>query len=86
MWRTAEKALDAATALKLTAEDLAALKIIDEIIPEPVGGAHRDPEQAIGHLRAAIDRNLTELSQIPGHKLKELRRQKYLTMGTTKPV
>ena len=81
LWRTADKAVDAATALKITAEDLVTHKIIDEVVPEPVGGAHRDPEQAIGHLGAAIDRTLAELSQIPGHKLKELRRQKYLTMG-----
>ncbi len=82
LWRTADKAVDAATALKLTAEDLVPHQIIDEVVPEPVGGAHRDPEQAIGHLGAAIDRTLAELSQIPGHKLKELRRQKYLTMGS----
>ena len=82
LWRTADKAVDAATALKITAEDLVAHKIIDEVVPEPVGGAHRDPEQAIGHLGAAIDRTLAELSQIPGRKLKELRRQKYLTMGS----
>ena len=82
LWRTADKAVDAATALKLTAEDLMPHRIIDEVVPEPVGGAHRDPEQAIGHLGAAIDRMLAELSQIPGHKLKELRRQKYLTMGS----
>jgi len=86
LWRTVDKAIDAATALKLTAEDLAKLKIIDEIIDEPVGGAHRDPDQATGALAAAIDRNLSELSQIPGHKLKELRRQKYLTMGSSRLV
>ncbi len=82
LWRTADKVIDAATALKITAKDLVAHKIIDEIVPEPVGGAHRDPQQAIGHLGAAIDRTLAELSQIPGYKLKELRRQKYLTMGS----
>ena len=86
LWRTADKAIDAATALKMTAEDLVAFKIIDEVVPEPVGGAHRDPEQAIGNLGSAIERVLAELSQIPGHKLKELRRQKYLAMGSGGPV
>ncbi|MEE8371388.1 MAG: acetyl-CoA carboxylase carboxyltransferase subunit alpha [Sphingomonadales bacterium] len=82
LWRTAEKAVDAANALRITADDMAALKIIDQIIPEPVGGAHRDAKQAIAALGRAIDGALSELHDIPGPKLKALRREKYLSMGS----
>jgi acetyl-CoA carboxylase carboxyl transferase subunit alpha len=82
LWRTAEKAKDAAHALKITAEDLLALGVIDEIVPEPVGGAHRNPKRAIAALGDAIERTLHELIEVPGPKLKALRRQKYLSMGT----
>lgn len=82
LWRTSEKAKDAAHALKITAQDLLALGIIDEIVPEPVGGAHRNPKRALLAMGDAIDRALHELSEFPGAKLKALRRQKYLSMGT----
>lgn len=81
LWRTADKAKDAATALKITAEDLQKLGIIDGIIPEPVGGAHRDPALAIEALSKAIEGSLEELSGIDGAKLKKLRHQKFLAMG-----
>ena len=81
LWRTADKAKDAATALKITAEDLQKLGIIDEIIPEPVGGAHRDPALAIEALSKAIEGALEELSGIDGAKLKKLRHAKFLAIG-----
>jgi len=82
LWRTAEKAKDAAHALKITAEDLLGLGVIDEIVPEPVGGAHRNPKRAISAMGDAIDRALHELGEVPGARLKALRRQKFLSMGT----
>jgi acetyl-CoA carboxylase carboxyl transferase subunit alpha len=61
LWRTAERATDAANAMKMTAQDLLKLGVIDRIIPEPLGGAHRKPELAIAGLGQAIDQELTQL-------------------------
>ncbi|MCH8348394.1 MAG: acetyl-CoA carboxylase carboxyltransferase subunit alpha, partial [Proteobacteria bacterium] len=82
LWRTADKAKDAARALKITAGDLIEMKIIDEIIPEPLGGAHRDPEAAFATLDQAIKRALDDLISLPPEKLKALRRRKFLNMGS----
>lgn len=81
LWRTAEKAQDAATALKITAQDLIKMNVIDEIIPEPVGGMHRDPEQGIEALKHALSRSLSEMAAIAPEKLKQLRREKFLNIG-----
>lgn len=81
LWRTADKAADAAEALKLTAVDLANLGVIDSIVPEPVGGAHRDPAAAIANLGTAIERQLAELAGLPGAALKADRRDKFLAIG-----
>ncbi|MCG8503449.1 MAG: acetyl-CoA carboxylase carboxyltransferase subunit alpha [Sphingomonadales bacterium] len=81
LWRTAEKARDAASALKITAVDLLELNIIDAIVPEPVGGAHRDPDAAIDALGEAIARSLDEVAGISGRRLRQLRREKFLAMG-----
>ncbi len=81
LWRTNEKAKEAAIALKITAGDLQKLNVIDEIIPEPVGGAHRDPKMAMDTLGKTLERTLAELSDIPGDRLKILRREKFLAMG-----
>ncbi len=81
LWRTADKAEEAATALKITAQDLLKLKVIDEIIPEPVGGAHRDHDKTMESLSKGIDQALTDLSALSADKLKELRREKFLNMG-----
>ncbi|TPD61403.1 acetyl-CoA carboxylase carboxyltransferase subunit alpha [Emcibacter nanhaiensis] len=81
LWRTSDKAEDAATALKITAQDLLKLKVIDEIIPEPVGGAHRDHGKTMQALGKSIDQALTDLSALSADKLRELRREKFLNMG-----
>lgn len=81
LWRSAEFSKDAARALKLTAQDLQQLGIIDTIVPEPVGGAHRQPEQAIGNAADAIEGALAELQGVEGKTLKSRRRQKFLEMG-----
>jgi acetyl-CoA carboxylase carboxyl transferase subunit alpha len=81
LWRTAENAADAAEALKLTAQDLLRLGVVDEIVPEPLGGAHREPAVAIERLGEAIARSLRELAGVEGGKLRGRRREKFLEMG-----
>src|SRR6202790_679091 len=81
MWRDSTKAEIAATALKITASDLREFGIIDEIVPEPEGGAHTDPEAASRLLDAVLDRQLLMLSQQPQKKLLEARYEKFRKMG-----
>ena len=81
MWRDATKAELAARALKITAPDLLELGLIDEIVPEPEGGAHRDPEAAAQHLDPVLERSLSELSNLPVRELLERRYEKFRRMG-----
>jgi acetyl-CoA carboxylase carboxyl transferase subunit alpha len=81
LWRSRDHADVAAEALKLTATDLLELGVIDEVIPEPRGGAHNDPETAINAVGDAIKRNLRELAKLKPDKLLEARRDKYYGMG-----
>jgi acetyl-CoA carboxylase carboxyl transferase subunit alpha len=81
LWRSAEFAKDAARALKLTAQDLKQLGIIDAIIEEPMGGAHREPDRTIDVVGDYVETALLELSKMDGNTLKTRRRQKYLEMG-----
>ena len=81
LWRTGEKAADAAQAMKMTADDLKALRIIDRIVPEPVGGAHRDHGMAAAALATAIDEELEALSGFSSKELLQQRRAKFLSMG-----
>lgn len=81
LWRSAEFSKDAAQALKLTAQDLKQLGIIDEIIEEPVGGAHRDPARAIDSVGLYIDKAISELQKTDGPLLRARRRKKFLEMG-----
>jgi acetyl-CoA carboxylase carboxyl transferase subunit alpha len=81
LWRDSTQKERAAEALKLTAPDLLALGLIDEIVPEPAGGAHADPDAAAVALGAALERNLAELDGLPVEKLKAHRAEKYLRMG-----
>ena len=82
LWRDADKAVDAAEALNLTAQDLHQLKVIDEIIQEPVGGAHRAPADVIKSVEQALESNLQQLINVPGGELRARRRQKFLEFGT----
>jgi len=82
LWRDRAKANEAAAALKLTAQDLLNLNIIDEIIPEPLGGAHRDPEAMAKNLKESLYRNLKKLSEVPKDELLQSRYQKFRNMGT----
>jgi acetyl-CoA carboxylase carboxyl transferase subunit alpha len=81
LWRKPEKAQDAATAMRVTAQDCLDLKVIDGIIPEPVGGAHRAPDETILAVGEQIARSLAEMERIPGDQLRRDRREKFLAMG-----
>ena len=81
LWRSAEHAKDAAEALKLTAQDLLGFKVIDTIVPEPLGGAHRAPTEAIRTVGDAILQALGTLDGMPSPKLKAQRRERFLTLG-----
>ena len=81
LWRSAAKAQDAAAALKITAQDLHQLRIIDSIVSEPTGGAHRGRDRAIEDTGDAIDLALTELESLSPEALRKQRWDKYLAMG-----
>ena len=81
LWRSSEKADQAAEALKLTAQDMKRFGIIDEIIPEPIGGAHRDPLVAIKSIGDVIEKRLKELLLLNKVELIKLKEKKYLEIG-----
>lgn len=81
LWRTAEKAADAAEAMKVTAQDLLALGVIDRIVREPVGGAHRDPTAACATLGKAITEELDALAGKSADELRNLRAERFLRIG-----
>ena len=86
LWRKPEKTQDAAAAMKISAQDCLNLKVIDAIIPEPIGGAHRAPEEAILNVGEQVARALAEMDRIPGEQLRRERREKYLEMGRSLAV
>ncbi|MFP6689422.1 MAG: acetyl-CoA carboxylase carboxyl transferase subunit alpha, partial [Alphaproteobacteria bacterium] len=81
LWRDSSHAQDAANALKMTAQDLHQMKLVDEIIEEPIGGAHRSPEAAIVSLGDALEKALEELKPLSGAELRAKRREKFLEIG-----
>ncbi|MBU3076365.1 acetyl-CoA carboxylase carboxyltransferase subunit alpha [Sphingomonas quercus] len=81
LWRTAEKAADAAEAMKVTAQDLRRLGVVDRVIPEPVGGAHRHRDEAINALGAALSEELASLAGETPEALRSARRDKFLAIG-----
>jgi len=81
LWRSGGEAKTAAEALRLTAQDLHALGVVDEIVPEPLGGAHRDAHQAIAAVGAAIETALKGLVDTEGGVLRARRRERFLDMG-----
>ncbi len=83
LWRDTAKAEDAATNMKITADDLMRLGIIDEIIREPVGGAHRDPPAAIATTGVAIERAIAEVKAQDRETVRRNRRDKFLHIGRT---
>ncbi len=81
LWRSAEQAPEAANALRLTAKDMLSNKLIDEIIAEPLGAAHRNREQAMANVGASIDSALDDYASMSSTEIKKKRRDKYLKMG-----
>jgi acetyl-CoA carboxylase carboxyl transferase subunit alpha len=81
LWRTAEKAAQAAEAMKVTSHDLMQLGVIDRVVPEPVGGAHRDPQAAAESLGAAIGEELDGLSGKSAKQLRRMREDRFLAIG-----
>ena len=81
LWRSADKTQEATEALRLTAQDLKSLGIIDEIIKEPLGGAHRNKEQTFNSVKEVLLKHLKELSAVSPEDLKKERTEKFLKMG-----
>ena len=81
LWRDPKRTLDAAKAMKLSAKNLLDLKIIDEIIKEPVGGAHRDRDLILDNVRQSIQKNLSEFLNMTGEKILNHRKDKFLKIG-----
>jgi acetyl-CoA carboxylase carboxyl transferase subunit alpha len=81
LWRDTTKAEDAASSMKITAQDLVRFGIIDAIVPEPTGGAHRDPGAAISATGEAIDEALSELRGLDRATMVRLRREKFAALG-----
>ena len=84
LWRDPKRTLDAAKAMKLSSKDLLELKVIDEIIPEPVGGAHRDRDLILDNVRKSIENNLNEFTNMSGDEVLNHRKNKFLAIGRNK--
>ncbi len=86
IWRDSEKKEEAATAMKITAQDLAELGVIDTIIPEPVGGAHRDRSEIIKRTGDAIQAALSEFNQLSPEEIRQQREDRFLQIGRNLPA
>ena len=84
LWRDPKKMLDAAKAMKLSAKDLLELKVIDEIIPEPLGGAHRDRNLILSSVRESISKNLSLFQEMTAEEILDQRKNKFLKIGRGK--
>lgn len=82
LWKNGAKASEAAELLKITAQDLFHMKVIDEVVEEPIGGAHRDARRAAELLKEAMTRNLTEIKNTSSDELVKLRYEKFRKLGT----
>jgi acetyl-CoA carboxylase carboxyl transferase subunit alpha len=81
LWRDTTKAQDAATSMRITAQDLVRFGVIDVIVPEPIGGAHRDPAGAIGAAGEALTAAFTDLNGLGRAEIRRRRREKFLAIG-----
>ena len=84
LWKSAERAEDAAEAMRITAQNLSAFKLIDEVLPEPLGGAHRDPAAAGEIIRNAVLKHLEDLDRLSIDELLEQRRRRIASFGDFK--
>ena len=85
LWRDSGKAQDAATNMKITAQDLIRFGIVDEIVPEPSGGAHRDPAAAIAATADAVARSFASLGGLNRESIRRQRQEKFLAIGRSAP-
>jgi acetyl-CoA carboxylase carboxyl transferase subunit alpha len=83
LWRNTAKAQEAATSMKITAQDMVRFDVIDTVVAEPTGGAHRDPQAAIAVTGEAIAHTLAELTPLDRETIRRQRREKFLAMGRT---
>jgi acetyl-CoA carboxylase carboxyl transferase subunit alpha len=83
LWRDTAKAQEAASSMKITAQDLIRFGVVDSVVPEPTGGAHRDPAAAISAAGEAIDAALAELRGLDPATIVRLRREKFMAIGRT---
>lgn len=81
LWKDAARAIDAATSMKITAQDLLTLKVIDTIIPEPLGGAHREPDKVIRSTGEAVAKALAEYDGMPPAEVRRRRHDRFLAIG-----
>jgi len=81
LWRDSSKAQEAATTMKITAQDLLRFGIVDGIIPEPVGGAHRDHTLTLASVGEAVEKSLKTLSGLSPNQLRDKRAEKFLSIG-----
>jgi acetyl-CoA carboxylase carboxyl transferase subunit alpha len=86
LFHDAEKATEAAAAMRLTARDMLEFRVVDEIIPEPPGGAHRDAAKTAENIKAFLCRTLDELAEVPTDELLDRRYQRYRALGTFRQV
>jgi acetyl-CoA carboxylase carboxyl transferase subunit alpha len=84
LWRDPKRTLDAAKAMKLSSKDLLELKVIDEVVPEPIGGAHRDRDLILDNVRKSIEINLEEFFNMNGDEIFNHRKNKFLIIGRNK--
>jgi acetyl-CoA carboxylase carboxyl transferase subunit alpha len=82
LWNNGSKASEAAELLKITAQDLFQMKVIDEVVEEPIGGAHRDPRRAAELLKDSITRNMAEIRNVPTDEIVKMRYEKFRRLGT----
>jgi acetyl-CoA carboxylase carboxyl transferase subunit alpha len=81
LWKDQSKAAEAAAAMKITAQEVAQLGVVDEVLPEPLGGAHRDPDAAAEQVKAVLMAALDELEAVDPQRRVDDRMQKFLNMG-----
>jgi len=84
LWRDPKKTLEAATAMKMSSKDLLSLDIIDEVIPEPVGGAHRDKDLILDNVRNSLEKNLEFFASMEKDEILNHRKNKFLSIGRSK--
>jgi acetyl-CoA carboxylase carboxyl transferase subunit alpha len=83
LWRDAARAVDAATSMRITAQDLLSMKVIDKIVPEPIGGAHRDPEATTAAIRDALIESLAAFDGLTPEAIRKQRQDRFLDIGRT---